>query len=387
MKKYISIISGILIIVAASFYYAPKVRAGYTYSRTIQTTAASIPVTQTNFTILVCANGSSPCNASVPGLNQSGGGAHVQNSNGYDIVFSTASDCSSALLSWEMEKYVAATGEMEAWVLIPSLTSSTNQIYMCYGNSAISSFQGGSTGAAWDSSYKGVWHLPDGSSLTANDSTSNGYNGTVTGATATTGQIDGAASFSSGNVIDISTFSNFSYPITLDIWSNATVNQGTFVQASSFNTNMLFYINGTAPSLFVSGGNEVNGHAGDIDGTLKHIVVSVTSGGVAQIYVNGATSGGTATLTSLNTTTALKFFNGYTANTGKLDEVRISNTNRSANWITTEYNNESAPGSFITFGSESTNGGGPVTLAGEVTINGANGAVQINGSGTKIIGN
>lgn len=306
-------------------------------------------------------------------LKSVGNSGHVQSSNGYDIYFYTDSGLTTRIAA-EREIYNASTGNYIGWVNVPTLShTSDTVIYMAYGDSGISTDPNsdatyGKT-STWNSAYKGVWHLPDGSSLTANDSTSNGYNGSVTGATATSGQIDGAASFAGGgNVIDISTFANFSYPISIELWSNANTNQGTFVQASSFNTNMLFYINGTAPSLFVSGGNEVNGHATDIDGTMKHISVSVTSGGVAQLYVNGATSGGTATLTSLNTTTALKFFNGYTANTGKLDEVRISNTNRSAAWILSGYNNQLTPGNigspgFYTVGTETSTGGGPAFIA------------------------
>ena len=35
-----------------------------------------------------------------------------------------------------------------------------------------------------------------------------------------------------------------------------------------------------------------------------------------------------------------------------LDEVRLSTSLRSAAWITTEYNNQSSPGTFITMGNE-----------------------------------
>src|SRR5215813_13150677 len=38
---------------------------------------------------------------------------------------------------------------------------------------------------------------------------------------------------------------------------------------------------------------------------------------------------------------------------GTLDEVRLSTTERTANWVTTEYNNQNSPGTFITMGSES----------------------------------
>jgi len=40
---------------------------------------------------------------------------------------------------------------------------------------------------------------------------------------------------------------------------------------------------------------------------------------------------------------------------GMLDEVRISNVARSADWILTEFSNQSDPGSFYTVGSEITN--------------------------------
>src|SRR6266550_5552271 len=65
---------------------------------------------------------------------------------------------------------------------------------MCYGNASITTNQSNKT-AVWDANYKGVWHLPNGSSLTANDSTSNGINGTITSTAAGAGQIDGSGSF------------------------------------------------------------------------------------------------------------------------------------------------------------------------------------------------
>jgi hypothetical protein len=38
-----------------------------------------------------------------------------------------------------------------------------------------------------------------------------------------------------------------------------------------------------------------------------------------------------------------------------LDEVRVSNIARSAGWISTEYRNQSAPGTFYTVGAEQNN--------------------------------
>jgi hypothetical protein len=38
---------------------------------------------------------------------------------------------------------------------------------------------------------------------------------------------------------------------------------------------------------------------------------------------------------------------------GTLDEVRLSTIERNPNWVATEYNNQSSPGTFIAMGSES----------------------------------
>lgn len=44
---------------------------------------------------------------------------------------------------------------------------------------------------------------------------------------------------------------------------------------------------------------------------------------------------------------------GVTQNaTGQIDEVRISATARSGNWIKTEYNNQNSPGTFYSVGAQ-----------------------------------
>ena len=50
---------------------------------------------------------------------------------------------------------------------------------------------------------------------------------------------------------------------------------------------------------------------------------------------------------------------------GTLDEVRISDNARSADWIPTGYNNQGNPSGFITLGSEET-GGAPAVVGGRV---------------------
>ena len=81
---------------------------------------------------------------------------------------------------------------------------------------------------------------------------------------------------------------------------------------------------------------------------------------------------------------------------GDIDEVRISNVTRSANWILTEYRNQSAPATFHAIGGETTLGG-PWTLTPFTvnyrsigtaanytsgTLSATNGSVLVTGSGT-----
>src|SRR5260370_21119231 len=121
-------------------------------------------------------------------------GGNVVNANGYDILF--ASDANGVNpLPFEQESYNPATGAIVYWVKLPTVSHTADTVfYLFYGNSSISADQSNKT-VVWDTNYKGVWHLPNGSTLTSNDSTSNGNSRTVTGATATSGRMDGAASF------------------------------------------------------------------------------------------------------------------------------------------------------------------------------------------------
>lgn len=74
--------------------------------------------------------------------------------------------------------------------------------YVFYNNTGISSAQNTgsfSPGTLWtNAGYLGVFHLPNGTTLTANDSTVATNNGTLHNTpTAVAGQVDGAAQFAS----------------------------------------------------------------------------------------------------------------------------------------------------------------------------------------------
>ena len=55
-------------------------------------------------------------------------------------------------------------------------------IYVYYGNGAAANQQ--NPAGVWDSNYEGVWHFPNGTTLSANDSTANGNNASALNGTA-----------------------------------------------------------------------------------------------------------------------------------------------------------------------------------------------------------
>jgi hypothetical protein len=191
---------------------------GYSYRRAITIDHTKIPnMDQTNFPVLVSGTYSYLANT--------GSGGYVSNSNGYDIIF-TSDASGTSNLSYETEGYNSSTGAATFWVKIPNVSHSPRDtvFYMFYGNSSVTADQSNKPGV-WDSSYKGVWHLGNGSTLSGADSTSNGYTLTNNnGTTATSGVIGGAASFNgSNNYLSNSSLSiNAGSSITVSYWNYVT---------------------------------------------------------------------------------------------------------------------------------------------------------------------
>ena len=158
-------------------------------------------------------------------------GGSVGKSNGNDILF-TASDGASKL-NHEIESYNAATGQLIAWVNVPTLSASVNTvIYVYYGNGTAGNQQ--NPGGVWDSNFEGVWHLPNGSTLSANDSTANGNNAAaLNGTGAGSGEIGGAASLNgTSNFIEVLNSSSLNgwTQQTISAWINAQTNMPTYAR-------------------------------------------------------------------------------------------------------------------------------------------------------------
>jgi hypothetical protein len=291
-------------------------------------------------------------------LKFTGSGGGVASSTGADILF-TSSD-GTTKLNHELEKYVSTTGETVAWVQIPLLnTASDAIIYMYYGNASASNQQNAT--AVWDTNYKGVWHL--GNNLSLTDSTGS-YNLSNTGGTSGTGQIDGAAAFDgASHYLSSASGPTLTSAMTVEVWAKRTTSgvDGPLV-AQGINAN------GWVLDLRSNNYYEFNNYSGGLDSASTfadsnwhHIVVAgSTTNYTWQMYVDGVSQGAAPWGTLNNNASGVislgynsLFYQDYLS--GGIDEVRLSDIVRSADWIATEYANQSSPSTFYSYGARSSN--------------------------------
>jgi hypothetical protein len=334
------------------------------YYSPITVNSAQVPSSQTDFPMLF--------NTVDNRLRTVGNGGHVQNANGYDIRPYTDSGLTTAITGYELERYNASTGEVVMWVKRSSITTGT-VTYLAYGDSGISTDDSSST--TWSSSYFSVQHFRDGTTLSLVDSVTTSRNlinnNTVT---AGTGQIDGAASFAnaSSQYLEIGTGPSAS-AITVSGWVNATSLPNTYnsmLGQGGSNTNYTVVnvkSNGKlrmqVPCNVFLNYDGTGSHTLST-GTWYYLTLTYDSTNGLIGYVNAA-SDNTVAANGNFTGSGIVYFVGANrlftpANfwDGLIDEVHFATTARSADWITTEYNNQNAPGTFYTFGAEVSLGGG-----------------------------
>ena len=336
---------------------------------------------QTNFPVLI-----NP--ASNTGLQN-----HAQ-PTGNDILF-TSSD-GATQIPYEREAY--SSGTLVAWVKVANLSHTTDTvIYMYYGNASASDQQD-TTGAVWDSNFKGVWHLqqnPTGTAPQIKDSTAGANGGTNQGGMLATDQqaakIDGGLHFggAANEDLAIANPSNFNFEtnslFSIEYWAKPTSNvtnkfapiskiyntspyPGYEVDhnvgsgsATNFGAVRLILVNSAVSTIHQIAVYATNTKLND--GNWHHYVWTYSGTGLAS-GVQGYQDGVALALTtdtdslgnnSMQSTVPVNLGSRQNAGNyynGLLDEVRISSAVRSANWIMTEYNNQNSPATFYSVSSE-----------------------------------
>ncbi len=362
---------GLVTLFAASAADAAWYNASWQYRKKLTIDYTKVGATLSSFPVLVSLASDSDLAARA-------------RSDGYDILF-TGSD-GTTKLDHEIEKYTSPTGALVAWVRIPSLSNSVDtDIYMYYGYASATNQQN-PTGV-WGTNYNAIYHLPNGTTLSANDSTSNARNGTISGATATTGIADGAAGFNGSSYYirvpssALPANNNFVVSAWFKTTSTGTIfgDQNSAIGTNPGSWNPALYVQTTTGRLhggIWSGGDPNLQSSGAVNDGAWHQAVLVvnTTGNSQTLYVDGASVGSAAgtpdgpfaylyigtgfSYNWLNTNDGDYYFNG------SIDEVRFSSsaTLPSSSWISTEYSNQKNPGPgtgafFKTLGGQETNGG------------------------------
>jgi hypothetical protein len=296
-------------------------------------------------------------------------------SDGDDILFM---DNLGAAVKWhhEIETFNATSGELVAWVNVPTLSSSQDTtFYMYYGNpSCINQEYPEKT---WDSHYQAVWHMNDATSSTIKDSTINGNDGTKKEAYQ---PVEWNGKVGKGQ--------RYNHSDTL--WEYIVVNNPNALSMSGDFTISAWVNPFTDDAMKIAGKHQ------DSSGDYKGYALNWNVGSIAKMslrvddggynyqytyadeakppnnwyYMSGATQAGTnflyidgtqqssapqqSLLNSNNpfcigawrtTGPSMNFF-------GIIDEVRVSNMKRSTAWIQTEYHTMNDPNQFLAIGPE-----------------------------------
>lgn len=286
-----------------------------------------------------------------------------------DIFFTSADGITK--LDHEIEDFTTGAGseQLIAWVEVPTLDFNDDTvIYMYYGDGNASD-QSNATGV-WDSNYVGVWHLEEAYSTDADnyeDSTTNANHGQLTDADTDsaqgTGKIGNCMDFNGdADLIDCGNDSSLKpNSVTVSAWikSDDIAKYQLFVNNranSGIYSGYVSLLNSSKFLVWVTTGSDwgvnITGDDTLSSGQWYHVVLTYTSGS-GKSYVNGVQQTNTSSETGNISYDSDNFrigaeSDGYRFD-GTIDEVRISNDDRSADWIATCYNNQNSPSTYLTF--------------------------------------
>jgi hypothetical protein len=285
--------------------------------------------------------------------------------DGSDIHFVDA----SGPLDYELQSWTKSSGRLDAWVRVPSLKSGTT-LMLRYGDATVAqppdppgTFAG----------YQAVWHFEDSLATTAVVDTRNLHNGTATALTTTDSveaQLGRGINFSEGT--DEIAFTNplmGATPHTISLWINqrATTSNDCIIAMGTTMQNQARWFHSRYETATIATGFYTNDYTTanqDVigDGWVHLAWVFEGPNRMTRIYRNGALVAGPFQHGSgINTQgTAGTIGNApalYGTNMGlnaTLDEVRISNVARSANWLAAEALDQTSPGMAYSVSAEQT---------------------------------
>lgn len=309
---------------------------------------------------------------------------NVMDPEGDDIIFvgTNAAVCTGlgpppCALDHEIERWDPGSGELVAWVRIPSLNTtaagSDTTIEIHYGDASVTTATQ-NVARVWDANHVGVWHLSEDPGPAGpgdiRDSTARGNHGTAHASMTAVDQVPGRV----GGSLDFD---------GIDDHVNAGANASLDMGAGDFSVSAWFSTTGSEYFIAGKGGNDGGGRRFGLrvrtrgpviridddvlaavqvspstvsnDGTW-HRATGVRDGDNLRLYVDGGEVpasprdiSGYGSLDSprdalIGAIQQMESGNPGTFFLGLIDEVRISDVARNACWIGANYENQSLPG-------------------------------------------
>lgn len=288
------------------------------------------------------------------------GSGDIGHPMGYDIVFSE-DQAGTARLAHEIEYY--ANEDLVVWVKVPQLSAGTT-FYMHYGDANATASSEDAAGV-WSNAFAGVWHMNG-----VADSTGLNPNSADGGTADSAGRVGRARDFAqAGDFIDAGSApaidNLFATRATAEAWFLAETwggnshgrlfdkghNAGWSIGVNDVEQREAIYLlQGSSSSTI----GFWNSDPMTVDlGEWTHVAMVYDQGALA-IYLDGVA----AVVDRFNAPVApidddsgriLYIGNWASKNLtfdGQLDEMRLSNTTRSAGWIQTAFRNQNAPDDF-----------------------------------------
>jgi len=333
--------------------------AGYSYRKEITVQSANIDSDLTDFPVYIDVTSDTDI-----------GGGMTDTTNYYDFRITNSSD---TVIPYEVEYFNITTGTANAdiWAQIDPTAAGGQTLYFYYGKSGDT--DGSNATGVWNANYVGVWHMND-SSGTLTDSTSNANHGTFGGDLpdiARGGYISDAQDFDGTNdTVDVGADASLMLTgaMTLSAWVFSDVNAVAdyTIISKQKSADFGYDLRQDQPSKFlviVATGAATQVYRESLSeygiSQWYHVVGVFDPSTALNIYTNGALDNGTLSAS----VPASQYNNGEAPHIGTrpvsdndyngiIDEVRVSNAARSADWIKFEHANLTEADNELTWGAE-----------------------------------
>ena len=289
--------------------------------------------------------------------------------DGSDIAFYKLGN--STQYNHEIDEYNSTSGELWAWVNITSYSHTVDTVfYMYYDDSDGGYGVGHNPTSVWDTNFTGVYHMNASTTKTCGcyDSTAGANHGTFMGNMPT--NVDGLISggqygADDPDYITLPSGAHVVQDISIEIWYKSAAlgdnkqvifNQwdggdSVILSASGTNTHQFAVSDDGTPTVNIEGGTR----------TLfwQHWGASAQLTNNASLFINASLIDNDLAYSLEvvpygNITLGLQGAAGHLF--GTIDEVRISNTARTGNWLIASFHSAAQTSGFLTFGAEQVQG-------------------------------